>query len=93
MNASLSILIMVTSLLLVSVYLMLKSSFAMLEKRSMLVFLPILLVGLEICFEAAMFYFKVPLSDLPGQLHDIFLIFLLFFYVYLFGGRLRHGRA
>ena len=73
----------VTFMLLVSVYVMLKSSFAMLEKRSIWLFFPILLIGLELCIEASMFYFNVPLSDLPGYLHDIFLIFALLFYTFL----------
>ena len=70
-------------MLLVSVYVMLQSSFAMLEKRSIVLFLPILLVGLELCVEASLFYFNIPLSDLPGYLHDVFLIFALLFYIFL----------
>ena len=83
---SLPLFIQITFMLLGSVYLMLKLSFAMLEKRNIIIFLPLLLVALEFCMEAALFYFQFPLSGLPGYLHDFTLIFTLLFYTFLFGG-------
>ena len=79
-------LIQVVFMLLVSSYILMKSSFAMLERRSMIVFLPIFLVGLELCFEASLLYFRFPLSSLPGYLHDFFLIFLLAYYAAYWSG-------
>ncbi len=84
MNIDIMNLIQIMVILFVAIYLMLKASFSILEKRNIFIFLPVFLVGLEMCFEAAFFYFKFPLSSLPGQLHDVFLIFLLAFYTFIF---------
>ncbi len=74
-------------ILFVSTFLMLKASFSMLEKRKIFLFLPMFLIGFEMCFEAAFFYFQFPLSHLPGQIHDVFLVLFLVSCVLVFWRR------
>lgn len=85
------VLLQIVLIICVSVYIILRSSFAMLQKQSIAFFMPFVVIGLEMCFEAGLFYFGTPLSELPGLLHDVAFLFLVVFYWFALGGMKKHA--
>lgn len=77
-------------LIIASLFFMLKSSFFMLEKKVIVFFLPIFVLGLAYCFQASFFYFGAVTNTISFQ--AIIAVFAYVFYIFIYYEVNKSGR-